>query len=1274
MKKLTLLAMSLVMALTVKAQETGTDITGQFTNTDFEAQNVSGWTTSGPANADSRGAHAQGTAADNNYQGTWFMEAWNASGTNFSKFDWSQTIEVPNGYYAVKALAHAIQQKDGSAPTGVYVYAEDVKTPVTTTTAAEYSVLANVTDGTLTIGYCGESTNVNWAGCDYFRIIQCHGDTEEAAKTSWLKCEMSQIQEDLEANVLDYPMDAALRDALSEAFVAIEPISTYAEAEALWSSMKKMAEEAKECVAVYEKLLAKIDEVYEYAEDHDGKGDVGVLFDAADAAQEGYDDELFTLAGALAEIEALNDAVYEYNLSIADGTVGFDVTEKYVVNPSVRKNLNGWKWDGAQPGVQFEVQEFYNCDFNFYQTITGLRNGKYVVKVQGFYREAGNDSGAAYANGTEKISAVIYANDDEAPMQSLYSHTASEMGVTVDVLNDYVNMRQSANMAFNTTNPLTGDLYYTESEVSVIVMDGTLTFGLRNVGHKGSSWCAFREFKLEYYGNFPGINLYAKIQNVEEMISENYDAIPSAVRYEMEDYLGSIEKYTDAGYSEEEVNAVILELDARWKKVEEAMAIYAELQELFDYADGELLDLDYPGYEDLDDILEIVYGCFDEESEVNDYDYLVEMLTLLENGVTAYILSQEASEDVAADFNYFVPNPNFEEKGEWTWSVVGGGTDQWNGGCRPAKAPAEGETAVNRQGVNLWGWGITSADVHQTLTGLPNGLYKVSAELITQGGYATDQHVYAIGAATVTSENLQYEGWDTYEWTTLTTTDFAVVTDGTLTIGAASSKGGTNSEGWFQATNFQLYYYGEASAERLQGAWKTLEAEAKEAVDFLIPNEEKAVVAALAAAIPQAAAGKYVDACNTLRPVIAEWDSVIVASKNFYGGYYAKLDTIRLYDAYEGCEMVYSFADAAIALADAILESKSASCKLFPGLNNQLHSYANYAAALRDAENEMKNEDADYEQKNIDFLMTQVIEPQVADLTGKLLRVEDCDAATEVLKKATVMLQNSAIEFGELEEGDVTSVIKNADVEADLEGNWTVVQGGAQNCGRNASEHYSGVADNDYIDAWNGTPGANTATFYQEFAGIPDGTYCLVVAARADGDNVWIYAATNPDVKDESTLFVEVENNGAWRGGIWAEDSLAWEAAGRPEEGLAENHPYFMARYNSELGYGEGYGWSWHVIENITVTNRYLAIGISANGEYTGKEPFTGTWFGADDWSLELVEKSEVQGDYNPFLGVDNVEVATPVVQGIFDLFGRRIDIPTVPGIYIVNGKKMVVK
>ena len=719
------------------------------------------------------------------------------------------------------------------------------------------------------------------------------------------------------------------------------------------------------------------------------------------------------------------------------------------------------------------------------------------------------------------------------------------------------------------------------------------------------------------------------------------------------------------------MNEVILQLDAEWAKVEKAMKVYAELKALFDEAEI-LFELDYPGASDLDNVLDEVWDCFDEDSEENTYDYLVEMVAYLEEAIVSYYFSQEASEDVAADYSFLVPNPNFEEQGDWTWSVVGGGSDKWIGNCRPNE-----EGGAGRRGINLWGWGITYVDVHQTLTGLPNGLYRVSAELITQfnndkqTSYATDQHVYAIGAAEEISDYLTATGWDTYEWTTLTTNGFAVVVDGRLTIGAASSQGGTDSEGWFQATNFKLYYYGEASGEHLQAAWDNLQVEAEEAIDILIPNEEKEVAAALKEAAPLAKAGDYETACGLLRPVLEVWDSTIVATKNFYGGYYAKLDTIRLYDAYEGCEMVYEFADAAIALADAILASDTTTCKAFPALDDKLHAYANYAAALRDAEREIKSEEVEYKQEYVDLVMESFINPQLAELTASLIKAAYCDAMTEELKKATEMLKSSAVEYIDAEEGLVTYLIANADIESTLDGSWTVVKGGAVNCGTATGEHYSGDAENHYLDAW--ADGGNTATFYQNLAGIPNGTYRLTVAARTNGGNVWLFAAPSSKVKDSSTQFMEVINDGAYAGSIWNDDKLAWEAAGSPEDGLAENYPYFMARYNSETGYGEGYGWNWHEIE-VEVTNRFLSIGVSANPEFTGKDAFTGSWFGADDWKLELVKKSDVQGEYNPFLAVEKVEAIAPVVQGTYDLFGRRLDAVTAPGIYIVNGKKVVIK
>ena len=1250
------------MALTVKAQY-GTDVTSLLTNPDFESGS-GGWTITG-------GVKIAGTAANYGYNGTSFMENWIESAKNLADLEWSQTIEVPNGVYAVKALAHAIKQSDGSVvPSGVAIYANADEVAVVTTNTnppTEYTVTTVVTNGKLTIGYRIKSCNVNWTAWDNVRVTQYLAESTDAALAMFAKDEMLLIKEDLES-LIENPMDAELRDAIIESFDAIE---TTDDAMALWETLKAQAAEAEACVTAYEKLIEKIDEVLEMAENND---DTDALFGAAEEAQDAYDNEDLSAAEALAMIETLNLAIFDFEMSIADGSIAFDVTERYVTNAALRDNNKGWS--GTSPVFGQGVAEFFDKNFDVYQELANVPNGKYVVKVQGFYRQGWNDAGEAYNAGTEEL-AELYANDDEVPMTSLYKYTAAEMGVTENVHgNGQVDGLTSANLAFSTYNSMTGVNYYDENSVTVIVMDGKLKFGLRNSNHKGGSWCAFRDFKLFYYGNFPAVNLQGKMNIARNYLEANEEEMPSAVWFEVDEYLYYLEDegYNIAGdYSDEEVNEKIVEFDALWAKALAAVELFADIKAQVAYIESELIPLDYPGADDLWEAVYVAKEYFDPESEANTYEGLLDLQAQLNAAIVDYYLSQEASENVAADFTYFVPNPNFEKKGEWTWSVVGGGSDQWNGGCRPS---AEG--GASRQGVNLWGWGITSVDVHQTLTGLPNGLYKVSAEMMTQTNYATDQHVYATGAATVTSDYLTVEGWDTYEWTTLTTNGFAVVVDGTLTIGAASSQGGTNSEGWFQATNFKLYYYGPASNKHLLGAWESLKAEAEEAIEVMVPSEEKEVVATLADATSVADAGEYAEACELMSATLEVWDSVIVASKNFYGGYYAKLDTIRNYDAYDGCEMVYDFADAAVALADAILASDTTTCKAFPALNEQLHAYANYASTLRDAEREMEN--PIYAEVYVKCLNDEIIAPQLDELLAALVTIERCDELRADLQKGIDILKGTANYGAEILEGDVTYLIVNptvATVEGEDLAGWTIVKNNAVNCGTNNNEHYSntGGITNAYLDAWNGTAGAMNSTFYQEIGGIPDGTYKLTAAARTDGDNAFIFAATTSNIADASTQWAKVKNYGAWGGEIWEADSLQWEADGKPSADdveLIEIYPYFMARPSDATLYGEGYGWSWHTIE-VEVTNHVLIIGLTADAELSGKN-FTGTWMGADDWSLELVKINDVQSDYNPFLGVENIEVAAPVVKGIYDLFGRRIENVTVPGIYIVNGKKVVIK
>ena len=1280
MKKITLLAMSFIMALTVSAQNAAVDITSTFENPDFETGDNSGWlVVSGIAHG-----HAA-TAARYGYQGTHFMEAWVTNTSNLGNFDWAQTQNVPNGYYVIKALAHAVKQGQGDntpVSKGVYLYANDTKVEVKCTKESpdEYQILTKVTDGTLTIGYRAESCNVNWLACDDFRILQCSGDTEAAAKASWAKYEVAELAVVFD-ELMELPMSQALKDDMEESLDAIETTSN---AYALWETMKQQKTDADACIEAYQQLNNKIDETLDFA-DNEGADDLyDFIYDIADK----YDAGEYDAASALAEIKAINDAVFAYNLENANGSTGFDVTEMFVKNPSVRTPEQKAGWDitsthTGMPAFGHECCEFFESNFTMSQTLTDLPNGKYVVKVQGFYRETWNDAASAHSAGSEVITAELFANNNASLFTSIYKYTAAEMGVTVNNLNSgYVDGLESSGIAFSTLNSLTGRNYYDDNEVTVIVTDGKLTFGVRNTSSRGGRWCIFRDFELWYYGNFPAVNLYGKIEDIKAYINANVADVPYAVNVEISNYMNSIKNYTVEGkYEDDEVNAKIFELEDKWAAAMEAIQLYADLKALANRIETELFPLNYPGKNDLQTALESMAPYLSETSTVNTYEGMQALKSDMDKAIADYYFSQVASPEVAADYTFLLPNPNFEQKGNWTWSVVGGGSDQWNGGCRPSV-----EGGANRQGINLWGWGITSVDVHQTLTGLPDGLYKVSAEMITQTNYATDQHVYAASASKSTSDNLDVEGWDTYEWTELTTNDFAVVVGGVLSIGAESSVGGTNSEGWFQATNFKLYYHGPASAEQLKAAWENTEARANDALDILIPNEKKELAAAMEEATPLAAQEKYSEACALVTPLVLELDSTITAHENFYGGYYARLDTLRQREGYETCDSTHAFVDIVLAMVDEVLASDTTTCKVFDGLANQVHEYYNYASSLRDAEYLITDET--YPAQYRTYVADSVVRPQVEVLLSTLCEVEYCKKVKVILDEANAILKATANMSKEINEGDVTYLLVNPTVDVvdgEALAGWTILKNNAVNCGTMNNEHYSG-ATNTYLDAWNGSVGAMNATFYQELLGIPDGTYRLTAAARTDGNEAYIFASTTASgINNEATKWEMVKNHGAWRGEIWAADSLAWEAAGRPEENLKEDYPYFMARLDS-TGYGTGYGWSWHVIEEIEVTNHFLSVGLTADNALSSKN-FSGTWMGADDWKLELIKKNEVQSEYDPFANFnkdveeeeeeeDLVEKvnASPVVKGIYDLFGRRIDVITAPGLYIINGKKVLVK
>lgn len=157
----------------------------------------------------------------------------------------------------------------------------------------------------------------------------------------------------------------------------------------------------------------------------------------------------------------------------------------------------------------------------------------------------------------------------------------------------------------------------------------------------------------------------------------------------------------------------------------------------------------------------------------------------------------------------FLVNPSFEA-GTTGWSLTRQ-TSGWESfGTWSDRPAAEGLNFVSVAFQH-----ITSLDLHQTVAGLPAGVYSLEAALRNTDGrdFLTDQHVYAqAGTETFVSDCLNAVGGaDNNDWFTFAVSDIRLAEGGTLRVGAASQGTGTGMKGWFQADDFRLYYWGLAA-------------------------------------------------------------------------------------------------------------------------------------------------------------------------------------------------------------------------------------------------------------------------------------------------------------------------------------------------------------------------------------------------------------------------------------------------------------------------------
>ncbi len=193
------------------------------------------------------------------------------------------------------------------------------------------------------------------------------------------------------------------------------------------------------------------------------------------------------LMGTTASAITTGDAVTVPNGDFSSGTTGWTLSTGKLT--AFNKTFDGTTVYGV---------EAYQSTFDLYQTLTGLDNGVYKIKIQGFCRPGkAAATYTAYTGGSYDETTVkfwVYGNGTEQRMKNIQSEPSetayAEQNVQVASDANIPDGTKSAAEAFY------NDLYW--NEVEVFVTDGTLKLGVKGTSDVGRWWCTFGNVSVTY--------------------------------------------------------------------------------------------------------------------------------------------------------------------------------------------------------------------------------------------------------------------------------------------------------------------------------------------------------------------------------------------------------------------------------------------------------------------------------------------------------------------------------------------------------------------------------------------------------------------------------------------------------------------------------------------------------------------------------------------------------------------------------------------------------
>ena len=472
----------------------------------------------------------------------------------------------------------------------------------------------------------------------------------------------------------------------------------------------------------------------------------------------------YTGVNTVETVTEVNDGCYWQLLTadaIKEQMIAASASTPYAVTPLITcanfgrndQTVSAWVGGPATGGdnANFCAEKWGADAFDVNQTLTGLPNGTYLLQAQGYYRVGGGNNNAdlaaeQFAADTPALNAILYANEMELPLMSIMEE--AKAGNNPDANQFYSTSLGYVPQTRNGASAFFNEGLY-EHAMYVTVTDGTLKIGVKKDVKLANDWVVFDNFRLAYYGT-------ATVEEIElAKLQEYIDEVTVLV---------ATAKAVEATYAE----AAKTELDAAVAVAEAALTTPTK------------------------------------DALVAAVAPLEAAIARAERSVAINAAASAASLTAPVAFTQFVTNIDMADGTINGWTATTGWQFQSN-------KVYTGEGAELNRFQERWqgGSGLGNTATVQALLDMPNGIYRVSADVMATAQYNEDPEGYTTGAYWVANGDSLAVATpnEVPERVTVET----IVTDGVLTIGLV---GVNTTANWMGLDNVEVQFYGaEPAAE-----------------------------------------------------------------------------------------------------------------------------------------------------------------------------------------------------------------------------------------------------------------------------------------------------------------------------------------------------------------------------------------------------------------------------------------------------------------------------